>query len=127
MACERTVSIHGDTGVEQSYLQLEEYMIYRVSFYTYADFSASEKDPADDATRLNTMKAKKQLVMHRPDLRSKVLLIRTGAKLPKQFVEPVVQKLKAVKTLVDDTGPIQQTTDECSSNDKKYSSEKPQH
>ncbi|VUZ56561.1 unnamed protein product [Hymenolepis diminuta] len=90
MVCERTVRIHGGAGIEQSYFKLDEYRIYRVSSYTYIDFSASEKDSADDATRLNIMKVKKRLVMPRPDLGSKVLLIRTRAKLPEQFVESVL-------------------------------------
>ncbi|KAM3178207.1 hypothetical protein ACTXT7_003013 [Hymenolepis weldensis] len=69
------------SDLEQSYLQFDEHRTYKVSSYAYLDCPVDDKGLADDAKRLDITKAKKRLVMHRPVLRSKVLAVKTRAKL----------------------------------------------
>ncbi|KAM3183553.1 hypothetical protein ACTXT7_010115 [Hymenolepis weldensis] len=74
-----------DSDLEQSYLQLDERRIYRVS-----PNPVNDKGLVDDTLRLNIKKAKRQLVMIESVLRSKVLSIKARAKLLGTFINPIL-------------------------------------
>lgn len=73
------------SDLEQSYFQCDENRINQVSSYTYLGPLVD-----DDAIKLNILKAKKQLLMPRPILMSKILPIKSRVKLLKTFLEPVL-------------------------------------
>ncbi|VUZ45309.1 unnamed protein product [Hymenolepis diminuta] len=78
------------SDLKEFYLQLDEQRIYQVSFRAHLDSSVNDEVLNGDTTRLNIMRAKRQLVMLRPVLKSIVLSIKTQADLFGTLAEPVL-------------------------------------
>ncbi|KAM3174527.1 hypothetical protein ACTXT7_010364 [Hymenolepis weldensis] len=105
----KTIWKYVSSDLEQSYLQLDEHWIYRVSSYTYIDSPVNDEGLTDDAIRLNIRKAKRQLMMLRPVLTSKVLSVKSRTKQLETFVEPSTWTLGVIdswqtRVIVEDTG-----------------------
>lgn len=98
MAYNKTAWMYVDADVDQSPLQINYHNINQVSSFSYLGSPVNGKGLADNAVKLNFIKAKRQLIKLSPILWSKVLSTKTRAKISVTLTEPVI--LYGLSTIV---------------------------
>lgn len=81
MAYDKTVWMYIGEGLYQSSLQINYHRINGVGSFTYIVFWVNAKGLANDAAKIDILKAKRQLVKLKHILRSRALSIKTRAKI----------------------------------------------